>query len=77
MRPIRKRVLTDESMQPVAVQIEYADWLEIERLLGLNGSAPKNGSAAQAAPDLNRFAGSLKLPEDPLDYQRRSREEWK
>jgi len=28
---IRKKILTDEADRPVAVQIRYADWLEIER----------------------------------------------
>ena len=31
MRPIEKKIVTDEAGQPVAVQIDYADWLEIER----------------------------------------------
>ena len=36
LRPIRKKLVTDEQHRPVAVQIDYADWLEIERRLGLS-----------------------------------------
>lgn len=78
MVPIRKKIVNDESMRPVAVLIDYADWLEVERLLGLGGvPAPKaNGAAAGGHPDLNRLAGKIELREDPAAYQRRVREEW-
>ena len=33
MRAIQRRIVTDEEMRPVAVQIDYEDWLEIERLV--------------------------------------------
>ncbi len=32
MNAIRKKIVTDEDARPVAVQIDYEDWLEIERL---------------------------------------------
>ncbi len=70
MRNISKKPLRDEANQPVAVQTDYADWLEIERLFGPNAGAPK-------VTDLAEFHGVLKdLSEDPLEYQRRIRSEW-
>ena len=69
MRPIRKNVVTDENQHPVAVQIAYKDWLEIERALGL---ADENNRRLEPA----RFNGVMTLDEDPLDYQRRIRGEW-
>ena len=69
MRPIRKKVITDETMKPVAVQIDYADWLDIERALDLDTA---NGRAV----DLWRFSGAMSLTEDPLAYQKRTRGEW-
>ncbi len=63
-----KRILTDESMRPVAVQIAYRDWLEIERLLGL--------VRAGKSRDLSRHAGRIPLPEDPAGFQERIRGEW-
>jgi hypothetical protein len=33
MLTIHKKILTDEAMRPLAVQIDYQDWLEIERRL--------------------------------------------
>ncbi len=35
MSRIRKKIVTDEAQQPVAVQIDYNDWLKIERSLNL------------------------------------------
>ncbi len=33
MHSLAKKIVTNEAMQPIAVQIDYADWLEIEPLL--------------------------------------------
>jgi len=33
MLTISKKILTDEAMRPIAVQIDYQDWLDIERQL--------------------------------------------
>ena len=86
MKPIRKKILTDEAQNPLAVQIDYADWLILEKWLT---SHPLNGNGASAnqtaapsvspAPtlDLNRFAGTLRIAEDPLAYQQRTRDEWR
>jgi hypothetical protein len=77
MHPIRKRIVNDESMRPVAVLIEYADWLEVERLLGLGGSGTSKANGAGASsPDLNRLAGKIDLREDPVEHQRQVRGEW-
>lgn len=69
MHEINPKILTDANQEPVAVQIDYADWVEIKRLLGLSTS---NGGPV----DLNRFAGALKRGIDGLDFQRQTREEW-
>ena len=69
MHTITKKILRDERNRPVAVQIPYDDWLLIEDALQL--SKVHNG-----AQDLSRYAGTIALREDPLDYQRRIREEW-
>jgi hypothetical protein len=69
MRVIHKKIVTDEDMRPVAVQIDYADWLEIERLLQLRVEDSDT-------TDLSRYSGLVRLSEDPLDYQARVRGEW-
>ncbi|HRR87667.1 MAG TPA: hypothetical protein P5316_21890 [Phycisphaerae bacterium] len=72
MREIHKKVITDDQMRPVAVQIDYADWVEIERQL-----AERQLPVADAGPtDLSSFAGTLRWSEDGVAYQRRVREEW-
>jgi hypothetical protein len=60
--------VADELSRPVAVQIDYEDWIEIERSLGL----PQNNRAA----GLRDYSGSISLGEDPLAYQRMMRREW-
>jgi hypothetical protein len=69
MRTIRKKLVTDEDLRPVAVQIDYADWIRIEQQLELAADAPKE-------TDLARHRGVLTLREDPLAYQERVRAEW-
>lgn len=69
MSDIRKQIITDANERPVAVQIDYEDWLEIARQLGLN-------EGAKPATDLNRHSGKLPWPVDGVDYQRSIRGEW-
>ncbi len=66
---IKRQIVTDESMHPVAVLIDYADWEKIERLLENNTAEIPNGS-------LEKYGGMLDLTEDPLEYQQRVRREW-
>lgn len=68
MLNIRKKIVTNEKMRPIAVQISYNDWLRIERQLNLTTHYhPK---------DLSGYSGKIVLTEDPLEYQQRMREEW-
>ncbi len=69
MYAIHKKFVLDENQNPIAVQIDYEDWLEIERLLDLQSEARK-------ATDLSRYSGVIQLTEEPLDYQKRVRDEW-
>jgi hypothetical protein len=61
--------VTDEHGQPVGVLIPYQEWLDIERQLG-------SPSAAAHGAGLERHSGMIRLTEDPVDYQRRLRDEW-
>ena len=70
MHAIHKSIVTDETMRPIAVQIDYADWVEIERSLGLANETP-------ASFDPSQFAGVVRLTEDPLVFQSRIRGEWR
>lgn len=67
MAPIHKNILVDETQRPIAVQVDYDDWLEIERQLRINDQAA-------VETDLSEFAGVIALSEDPLEYQRKMRE---
>jgi hypothetical protein len=69
MIAIRKKIVTDEHHKPVAVQIDYDDWLEIEKQLNIQKLEPRR-------VDLSRFAGTITLTEDPLEFQHRIRAEW-
>ena len=61
MRPISKKIVTDEAKRPIAVQIDYADWLEIARELRLEDEGER-------VVDLSLFAGVITLTEEPLDF---------
>lgn len=69
MHKIRRKILKDETERPVAVQIDYSDWLEIERSLDLQNLETRN-------TDLAAYDGVITLKEDPLQYQSRIRQEW-
>ncbi len=70
MDTIHKKILLDEDNRPVAVQIEYSDWLKLEKKISIAEDGERRKS------DINRFSGLLHLKEDPLEYQARIRKEW-
>jgi hypothetical protein len=69
MPKIRKKIVTDEAQRPVAVQIDYTDWLRIARSLDLQDEDAK-------VTDLSRYHALISLTEEPLVYQARLRNEW-
>ncbi|MCG3199223.1 MAG: hypothetical protein GHCLOJNM_03733 [bacterium] len=69
MIAIKKQVVMDESNHPVAVQIPYSEWVEIERLLDL-------GDRDRDADSLESLKGTITLTEDPVEFQKRMRGEW-
>ena len=69
MHKIGKKILRDESERPIAVQIDYSDWLEIEGRLNLRSEEARS-------TDLSKYAGVITLTEEPLGYQSRIRQEW-
>ncbi len=69
MHPVKKKLLYDEANHPVAVQVDYSDWLEIEKQLDVSAE-PDNVS------DLSQLRGLITLTEDPLEFQHRIRNEW-
>ena len=66
---IQKHFVTDEHNRPIAVQVRYEDWLEIEKLLDTQ-------EEPGATTDIMRHAGVLTLTQDPLEYQQEVRGEW-
>ena len=71
MRNFKKKIVTDETMRPVAVLIDYEDWQEIEKLLAIAQLKTEEQNV-----DLAKYAGSIKLSIDPLEYQQQIRDEW-
>ena len=72
---ISKRIVTDENMQPVAVQIDYDDWLAIEKQLDLTSSTSSANPRAKVKRLLEDSRG-IWTEGDGLEYQRRIRAEW-
>jgi hypothetical protein len=78
MLDIKKRIVTDEDGQPVAVQVDYADWLEIERQLEESSSTPKS-AADMTDEEFKTLAEDVSghwKGGDGLEYQRRIRAGW-
>jgi hypothetical protein len=69
MHTIHKKVLLDEAMNTVAVQIDYADWVEIAQRLGIEQKIVESTT-------LRQYEGAISLTEDPMAFQTRMREEW-
>jgi hypothetical protein len=90
MREIHKQVMLDEHGKPVAVQIAWAEWLEVEsalRMVAHDASESQSSTSerpVQSAADADAAQramvalwGTMQgLSIDPLDYQRRMRSEW-
>lgn len=69
MLNIKRKIVTDESMRPIAVMIDYEDWQKIERIIL---KEEPDGECAS----LEHYAGVIHLTEDPVVYQQRMRREW-
>lgn len=72
---ISKRIVTDENMNPVAVQIDYDDWLAIEEQLKVEDTTP-----SPRCTELKRLlkdSRGIWKEGDGLEYQRRIRAEWR
>ena len=69
MKPIKKQIVTDESMRPVAVLIGYEDWRAIEKILATHQQQDTSANLAE-------YAGVIQLTVDPLEYQQQIRDEW-
>lgn len=70
MRSFKKKIVTDEAMNPVAVLIDYQDWEKIEQIVEAYQTQEQIGT------EPNKFAGIIQLTEDPLEYQQRLRNAW-
>lgn len=77
MLDVKKRIVTDEEGQPVAVQVDYKDWLEIERRL--KQSTLENTPETGEQPSLEELSKEIRSywkGGDDLEFQRRIRAEW-
>jgi PHD/YefM family antitoxin component YafN of YafNO toxin-antitoxin module len=69
-KTIHKKIVVNENNKPVEVIISYDEWKEIERIL-------ESGRQGMVREKLKEYAGIVHLEEEPLEYQRRMRSEWK
>lgn len=69
-KTIHKKIVVNENNKPVEVIISYDEWKEIERIL-------ESGQQGMVREKLKEYAGIVHLEEEPLEYQRRMRSEWK
>lgn len=69
-KTIHKNIVVNENNKPVEVIISYDEWKEIERIL-------ESSQQGMVREKLKEYAGIVHLEEEPLEYQRRMRSEWK
>jgi hypothetical protein len=65
MEPVQKAILYDERNEPAYVLISYEEWLKIQPPI------PRPNGAA-----LMKYFGRKTLKGDPLEIQRKFRDEW-
>lgn len=68
---VRKTIVRDENGKPLAVQIDYADWLSIEQRIS------KLDPLSTRTTRLEEHKGTIRPHVDPLTYQNSIRAEWK
>jgi hypothetical protein len=71
MARVHKCIVTDEDGRPLAVQIDYADWIAIESELTASGISMAKST------NLAKHSGVLTHRFDALEYQNSIRSEWR
>ena len=69
-KTVHKKIVLDETNKPVEVFIAFKGGREIEQLLSIDGKG-------MSKDRLKVYAGKINLTEDPLNFQRRIRNEWR
>ncbi|GEM_PF-2905615 len=69
MKVLSKRILSDENGRPVAVQRDHDEFLRFEK-------AVEKVEMESAYQRMMSFVGKVKWDEEPVEYQRRLRDEW-
>ncbi len=64
---IQKTIVSDESQHPIAVQIDYADRLEIERSLNLTSEEPKTADPSRLEKLLDVAVLDERIPHGMLE----------
>ncbi len=69
MKIVSKRILSDENGRPIAVQMDYDEFVRFEK-------AVESVEPRDAYERMMSAVGTVKWDEDPVEYQRRLRDEW-
>ncbi len=73
---LKKQIVMDEAMKPVAVIIDYQDWQKIEAVLQKYWQDQNATDSTDVSTALASYAGSVTLTLDPLEYQQKERNAW-
>ena len=66
---IHRKIVVDENNKPLEVIISYDEWGKIEKII-------TKFAKIMTSEKLSKYVGILNLKEDPLEYQKRIRNEW-
>ncbi len=69
MNEIHKKIVFDENNKPTEVIISYDEWIEVEKIISF-------AAKQMTRKKLYKYSGIITLEEDPLEYQKRIRNEW-
>ncbi len=70
LKNIHKKIVMDENNNPSEVIIKYKEWKEIEQIL-------KSYQKKMTKGKLIKYLGIINIKEDPMDFQRKIRSEWR
>ena len=76
MRILTAEIIADESGHPLKVQMDYDEFLRVRAEIEGAPAPPDEATGLENSAELMAFAGRIKWDEDPVDYQRRLRDEW-
>ena len=76
MRIQTAKIVADESGRPVSVNMDYDEFLKVKAEVEGADARPDEATALENYRRMMACEGTVRWDEDPVEYQRRLRDEW-